>query len=105
LLFYWAAESNHVDTARALADASLPTVFAVDERDRTPLQVAEKELAFEAISALAAAEETPMVLLRVAVEEAIAQPLGGRRPPPAPPGAPRRIADASGKAAAAAAYS
>lgn len=80
LPIHWAAESNHVDTARVLAEANLPTVFAVDERDRTPAQVAEKELALEAIDALTVVEATPMVLLRVVVEQSIAQPLGAKRP-------------------------
>ncbi len=72
LPIHWAAESNHHGCVRILADACAESVLAVDERGMTPLNVAEKELAFDAAEALEKAERAPWVVLKVLVESSAA---------------------------------
>jgi hypothetical protein len=65
---HWAGESNHTDIIDLLASTRPDCAVAVDERGRTPRELAEKEGAFEASAALGRAEARPFVVLRLRLE-------------------------------------
>lgn len=62
---HWAAESNHTAAVHELASAAPLLPVAVDERGRSPRDLAEREGAARAQAALVAFENEPLVALEV----------------------------------------
>lgn len=65
---HWAAESNHADVVAFLAEAAPLLPGTVDERGRTPRDLALREGASAAGTALLAAETTPLVAVEVCAD-------------------------------------
>lgn len=78
LPLHWAAESNHVDVVRYLSDFSAQSTFCADERGSTPIDLARKELAFDAAKVLDAAAKQQYVCLSLSVEARAHTVLGAR---------------------------
>lgn len=71
---HWAAESNQLPVIEALSAATVAGGYAIDERGYTPADLAKKELANEAVAALAAhtaAERWHALRLTVSYADAV----------------------------------
>jgi hypothetical protein len=67
---HWAAESGHTDIVRLLAAQAADAAVLVDDRGKTPRDLALRGLAFDTADVLRAVEDTPYVCLRLSLESA-----------------------------------